>query len=165
LEDNNDRNKPDGKARIQKALRIIWTLLDILAGAVFPRACIDTREYVAVPRAVCSAPTPAPTATVAPTLPPEVTPAPTPSPTPYVKKIPVRIYFTDHELQADIYPVGVTENNEMDTLDSAQDAAWYQFGPSPGEEGNAIINGHVRWKGEKGSSPYSRKCRWARRSS
>ncbi len=153
MENNNDTKKPDGQVPdTKKRPGFIWTLLYILVGAVFLTGVyLILREYVLFPAPYVAPPTPAPTATIAPTLPPQVTPVPTPSPTPYVKKIPVRIYFTDHELQADIYPVGVTENNEMATLDSAKDAAWYQFGPSPGEEGNAIINGHVRWKGEKGT--------------
>ncbi len=150
FENNNHTNKPDGQAPdTKKRSGIIWTLLYILVGAVFLTGVYsDTARVCAVPRAVCSAATPAPTATVAPTLPPEVTPAPTPSPTRMSRRFPCasisRIMTAGGYL-----PVGVTENNEMATLDSAQDAAWFQFRPSPGEEGNAIINGHVRWKAKR----------------
>lgn len=146
MENNNSNKTPN------KRSGIIWTLLYIVIGAVFLTGVyLILRQYVLFPEKYVEPPTPAPTATLAPTLAPSATPLPTPSPTPYVKKIPVRIYFTDHKLQAEILPVGVTENNEMATIDSAKDAAWYQFGPSPGEPGNALINGHVRWKGEKGT--------------
>ena len=147
--ENNDSNKTPNKRS-----GIIWTLLYIVIGAVFLTGVyLILRQYVLFPENYVPPPTLTPTATVVPTptLAPSATPLPTPSPTPYVQKIPVRIYFTDHKLQAEIKPVGVTENNEMGTLDSAQDSAWYQFGPSPGEPGNALLNGHVRWKGEKGT--------------
>ena len=128
--------------------------LYILVSAIFLCGVyLILREYVLLPASYEAPPTPAPTvsAVPTPTRPPEATLEPSPSPTPYVKKIPVRIFYTAHKLQADIYPVGVTENNEMGVIDFAKDAAWYQNGPSPGEEGNALTNGHVRWKGEIGT--------------
>ena len=55
---------------------------------------------------------------------------------------------------ADIVPVGIIEEGEgqgqMDTVDDPDLAAWYEPGPAPGEEGNAILNGHKSWQGKIG---------------
>lgn len=95
---------------------------------------------------------PSPTVTITPSV--SATSAPTPSPTPYVKPIPTRIYFTEAEVMADIVPVGIIEEGEgqgqMDTVDDPDLAAWYEPGPAPGEEGNAILNGHKSWQGKIG---------------
>jgi hypothetical protein len=122
----------------------------LIAGAV-----ITLREYVLIKAPYTPPPTPAPTAatpvpTVTPTEEPGLTPSPTPSPTPYIKPIPVKIYFTEREIECDIVKVGILENGEMGTVGDAKLAAWLEAGPAPGEPGNALINGHVRWKGTKG---------------
>ncbi len=120
------------------------------------------RQYVRLPGNYT------PPATPSPTL-PAVTPSPTPAgvretatpkptatpePTPYIKPIPTRIYFTDAEVMADIFPVGKIEEgdrkDQMDTIDDPDVAAWYEPGPAPGEPGNALINGHKSWKGKIG---------------
>ncbi len=153
--DKTENKEPkEGFINKLKKSRAFWALMYILTGTLFLGGIfMILREYVLLPTPY--EPPPAPTATVlpapTPTLAPSATPAPTPLPTPYIKKIPIRIYFTDLERKADIYPVGVAKDGSMDTLDSALDAAWYEFGPSPGEEGNALLNGHVRWKGSLGT--------------
>lgn len=88
--------------------------------------------------------TPAPTITIAPTE--NVTPAPTP----YVKIAPVHLYFPNQEIDMEIEPVGQDEEGRMGTLDTHLKAAWYEPGPAPGDEGNALINGHIRWKKKLG---------------
>ncbi len=151
MEDN--RRQPENKKGLKNS-KAFWAVIYVLIAAMLLGGIyMVVREYIWIPGPYVPPPTPAPTiaATPAPTLAPSATPLPTPSPTPYVQKIPLRIYFTGYERQADILPVGVTEDNAMDTLDSAKDSAWYQFGPSPGEPGNALLNGHVKWKGELGT--------------
>ncbi len=64
---------------------------------------------------------------------------------------PVKIYFNDAEVSASIEPVGLTEDGAMDAVASATVAGWYEDGPSPGQYGNALIDGHVRWKGRIGT--------------
>ena len=142
----------------RKYVNILLYLLSaafLIAGVV-----LLVRQYVLLPGAYEPPATPAPTATPVPT--PVVTqtpgvsaaPVPTPSPTPYVKPIPTRIYFTKAQVMADIVPVGIVEEGErkgqMDTVDDPDLAAWYEPGPAPGEEGNALINGHKSWKGKIG---------------
>lgn len=94
------------------------------------------------------------------TTPPAVTPAPTPEatleaeatpvPTPYVKRAPMHLYLPNQELDMDVLPVGLKEDGSMDTLDTHDQAAWYEPGPAPGDDGNALINGHKSWKKQKG---------------
>jgi hypothetical protein len=130
---------------------IIYIVIAVLltAGAI-----ITVREYVLIKAPYTPPPTPQPAVTPSPTAEPTekpgITPSPTPSPTPYIKPIPVKIYFTEREIECDIVKVGILENGEMATVDDAKLAAWLEMGPAPGEPGNALINGHVRWKGTKG---------------
>ena len=91
---------------------------------------------------------------------PASTPMPTPEPTPY-DLLPVEISFPTFEQVCEVQPVGKInpstkeevgpeEPGAMGTIDSNVIAAWYKYGPSPGDAGNAIINGHKSWKGERG---------------
>lgn len=114
------------------------------------------RQYVFIPDAYVAPPSPAPISTPGPTA--EVTPAPTP----YVKRIPVTLHFADREVSCPVEPVGIVIDTDkkgnpildeqgnpieiMGTIDSEKVAAWLETGPSPGEYGNAVINGHIRWK-------------------
>jgi hypothetical protein len=146
--------------------RALQILLFILSGLLFIAGIVlVVREYVLIPGeyvepeivvtpapAVSAAPslTPAPTATGTPA--PTVTPV---LPTPEAQlTAPVKIYFPERKIMMEIQPVGRVEEGkkkgQMDTVDSATIAAWYEPGPIPGEKGNAIINGHVRYGGVKG---------------
>ena len=55
---------------------------------------------------------------------------------------------------AEVYPVGLIEEGDkkgqMDTIEDPDVAAWYEPGPAPGEQGNALVNGHKSWKGKIG---------------
>ncbi len=85
---------------------------------------------------------PAPTPTIPPTLAPLVD-----------LEDPVKIYFNDADPQVacEIRPVGITPEGAMGAISSATIAGWYKDGVSPGEAGNALIDGHVRWKGKTGT--------------
>lgn len=126
------------------------------------------REYVIPPNTnYVAPPTPAlvveaiePSATPESSLAVTTSPSPTPVPTPY-DLTPEEIYFTSFEQVCEIQPVGKIdpktkeevapeEPGAMGTVDSNVIAAWYKYGPAPGDKGNAIINGHKSWKGEKG---------------
>lgn len=140
----------------QKTVNIL--LYTLSAVCLIAGVYLLIRQYVLIPGEYTppATPTPAPSPTPAATATPGVsaTPAPTPSPTPYVKPIPTRIYFTKAEVMADIVPVGIITEGErqgqMDTVDDPDLAAWYEPGPAPGEEGNALINGHKSWQGKIG---------------
>lgn len=129
----------------------------IAAALLAYAAFILFRQYVFIPGQYEAPPTPVPTATPAAE---EITA--TPEPTPYVQKIPVKMYFTQREISFPVERVGIVpytdaKGNEvyneqgqkiytMGTLDTEKAAAWLEEGPSPGEYGNAIFNGHVTWK-------------------
>ncbi len=154
-ENNQDERKK------QRARRLNWLLLAgsillFIAGVV-----VLIRQYVFIPGEYVAPATPTPAMTSAPATPGQ-TPEATPSPTPYVKKIPVTLHFVDREVSCPIVPVGIIQATDkddqplyddagnplytMDTLDSEKEAAWLETGPSPGEYGNAILNGHITWK-------------------
>ena len=147
----------------KKKLKPLDVILLCAAGALLiAGAFITIRQYVFIPGEYVAPPaanTPAVTQTPdsAALAADSATPVPveTPLPTPYRRNDPVRIYFTGREVMADIVPVGLITEGEkagkVDTVDDALLTAWYMDGPSPGEDGNAIIDGHVRWKGKAGT--------------
>ena len=54
-------------------------------------------------------------------------------------------------VSAPIYRVGVDMNHEMVVPRNAQDVAWLDQGPFPGDTQNAVLAGHIRWSGVPGS--------------
>jgi sortase (surface protein transpeptidase) len=57
--------------------------------------------------------------------------------------IPQRLTIPAAGIDAAIEPVGLTSANDMDVPKNEWDAGWYEFGPKPGEPGNAVIAGHL----------------------
>lgn len=139
------------KKKRRKVRRIIALALILYA------AIILFRQYVYIPGKYEAPPTPVPTDSGVSW---EVTE--TPEPTPYVKKIPVKMYFTAREVSFPVERVGIVPYTDADgnqvvnelgqkvytmgTLDTEKAAAWLENSSSPGEYGNAIFNGHVTWK-------------------
>jgi len=139
------------KKKRRKVRRIIALALILYA------AIILFRQYVYIPGKYEAPPTPVPTDSG---ISWEVTA--TPEPTPYVKKIPVKMYFTAREVSFPVERVGLVPYTDADgnqvenelgqkvytmgTLDTEKAAAWLDIAASPGEYGNAIFNGHVTWK-------------------
>jgi len=148
-------NRRERELSLRKIIRIVlWILCGIL---LISGIYLILREYVVMPQAdYVAPPTPTPITMPDPTPTPvqqpdtQVETTPEPTPTPYVKPIPIRLYFTDFELSCEVVSVGINADNEMETVDSPTKAAWLSFGPAPGENGNAIINGHNRFSGEAG---------------
>ena len=81
---------------------------------------------------------------------PSTAPEPTVTPEPTPAAAPMYIYFPRFEIQSLVKPVGLADDGSIGTIDAADIAAWYDKSPVPGEEGNSIINGHVRYKGKAG---------------
>jgi hypothetical protein len=50
---------------------------------------------------------------------------------------------------APIDPVGVEPNGEME-IPGADDVGWYEFGPSPGDTGSAVLAAHIAYNGVDG---------------
>jgi hypothetical protein len=58
---------------------------------------------------------------------------------------PSRIVIPFLEIDAIVESVGVDSEGRMATSDTAENVAWYKYGPSPGFEGNALLDGHNSW--------------------
>ena len=66
---------------------------------------------------------------------------PTPTPVPE-DRVPIEINIPKINVHASIEQVGQTKTYEMDVPKNAANAAWYVYGAKPGEDGNAVIDGH-----------------------
>ena len=81
---------------------------------------------------------------VLPTITPTPTSVPTNTPTPTLLVVgdPVTIEIPKFSINTHIVPVGIAEDNTMQTPGDFSQVGWYNKGIRPGEEGAAIINGH-----------------------
>lgn len=64
-----------------------------------------------------------------------------PPPTPIAA--PVRLQIPSIELDALIEAVGQTASGQMGVPADVDNVAWYEPGTTPGEQGNAVISGHL----------------------
>jgi len=64
---------------------------------------------------------------------------------------PARLVIKNIGIDTPIAPAGLTSDGLMDIKENPDEVAWYRFGPSPGEEGSAVIAGHYGWKDGHGS--------------
>ncbi|TAA69132.1 class F sortase [Planococcus salinarum] len=56
---------------------------------------------------------------------------------------PEKILIPAIGVEADALHLGTTENGEMDVPDTIEDVSWFEPGYKPGENGRAVIAGHV----------------------
>ncbi|WP_252314379.1 class F sortase [Sinobaca sp. H24] len=56
---------------------------------------------------------------------------------------PVSLAVPAIDITADLEPVGVLENGQMGVPSTENGVAWFEPGVSPGEQGNAVLAGHV----------------------
>jgi hypothetical protein len=118
---------------------------------LFTKNTADKPKETFPPVTITDAPTPSPTAdprTPDPSATP--TPEPTPTPTPEPASPPVSVHFVDHDIDVEVIPVGYTADGGMATVPSAVIAGWFEYGAAPNQDGNCIIAGHNRYKGQKG---------------
>ncbi len=64
-------------------------------------------------------------------------------PTRQVTFVPTKIIIPALSLEADVEPEGVTKAGNMDVPANWNKTGWYALGYHPGENGNAVIAGHV----------------------
>ncbi|MEO8745545.1 MAG: class F sortase [Candidatus Dormiibacterota bacterium] len=62
-----------------------------------------------------------------------------------VDPTPSRLVIPKINVDAVIEARGLDSQRNMETPTDFRDVAWYKLGPSPGQPGNALINGHVNW--------------------
>jgi sortase (surface protein transpeptidase) len=70
-------------------------------------------------------------------------PFPTPTPPPPVFAAPSRLQIPSLALDAPVEALGVDATGAMETPHNLWDVGWFRRGPSPGELGDAVIDGHV----------------------
>jgi hypothetical protein len=63
---------------------------------------------------------------------------------------PVRVALPDLDIDGPVIRTGVDPAGELDVPPDARTLVWYQFGPTPGAPGSAVIAGHLNWKGVEG---------------
>lgn len=60
--------------------------------------------------------------------------------------IPKRVIITKLEVNTEVEQVGMDEMGRMGVPENANNTAWYNLGPKPGEVGSAVIAGHLDTK-------------------
>lgn len=65
--------------------------------------------------------------------------------------LPVRLMIPKLKVDTKILYMGLTPDGDMDVAaNNFQDVGWYQYGARPGDEGTAVIAGHVNGVRERG---------------
>lgn len=66
--------------------------------------------------------------------------------------LPVRLKIPKINVDAAVDPMGTTPSGAMEIPSGSKNVGWYKFGPHPGDNGSAVIDGHYgRWKNGEGS--------------
>lgn len=73
--------------------------------------------------------------------------------------LPARLAVPAIGLDARVAPVGLDSLGAMDVPGTADEVAWYELGPRPGERGNAVLAGHNVWNGRPGAFANLRRLR------
>lgn len=60
-----------------------------------------------------------------------------------VSLVPVRLIIPKIQIDAKVLEVGITKRGNMATPNNFTDVGWYKYGVLPGEQGSAILAGHV----------------------
>jgi LPXTG-site transpeptidase (sortase) family protein len=67
----------------------------------------------------------------------------TPLPTPTPRPIPIKLQIPKLKINTQVIEVAYHEANmEMEVPQDAKTVGWYKYGPTPGENGASVINGH-----------------------
>jgi sortase A len=59
------------------------------------------------------------------------------------KSIPTRLLIPEITVDANVYTVGLGKSGNMGVPPNYTGVGWYRYGQTPGEEGSAVIDGHV----------------------
>lgn len=63
---------------------------------------------------------------------------------------PLRVRIPALGVDAEVAALGVAADGDMDVPTDAQTVAWYEHGPTPGEDGSAVLAAHVDYNGVRG---------------
>jgi hypothetical protein len=132
----------------------------LLILALLVVACSPTAEPASPPSTdapATTAPAPSATTTSAPTgssLADQIVPVgsalydPTQLPEPGPAPVALTVEGVDID-RAPIVPVGVESSGEME-IPGAREIGWYRFGPTPRDEGSAVLAAHIAFNGRRG---------------
>ncbi|MBK0331673.1 class F sortase [Brachybacterium sp. MASK1Z-5] len=89
-------------------------------------------------------PTPSASATPSPSSAAPSTPAALPA------SKPVRVRLPDRDIDGDVFGISLADDGSLPAPSGARkdDAAWFDGSPTPGEQGPAVIEGHVTYSGK-----------------
>ena len=71
--------------------------------------------------------------------------------TPVAVAAPVRVVIPAIGADGPVTPTGVDATGGLAIPGDARELVWWQFGPTPGAAGSAVIAGHLDWKGVLGT--------------
>ena len=71
--------------------------------------------------------------------------------TPVAVAAPVRVVIPAIGADGPVTPTGVDATGGLAIPGDARELVWWQFGPTPGAAGSAVIAGHLDWKGVPGT--------------
>lgn len=66
------------------------------------------------------------------------------------KPRPSRLRIARLGVDAPVAALGVADTGEMEVPTDAENVAWYEYGPSPGQHGSAVLAAHVDYNGRRG---------------
>ncbi len=61
----------------------------------------------------------------------------------HIYGLPVRLIIPKIKVDANIIHMGITSDGDMEVPSRLEDLGWYKYGPHPGEEGSAVVAGHL----------------------
>jgi LPXTG-site transpeptidase (sortase) family protein len=111
--------------------RIVIALLTLMVSGILLSACLTRTSTTAPVTPEPTQPEPTPTATVEPDDNDEEIPGK-----------PERFQIDEIEVDAEVEHVEQDDQGRMDVPQEWENVAWYELGPRPGEQGNAVIAGH-----------------------
>ncbi|WP_235927935.1 class F sortase [Goekera deserti] len=79
-----------------------------------------------------------------------VAPPPAPPAGP-AASVPVRVQVPALGLRADVVRLGLAADGTMQLPPDGDPVGWFEGGPTPGEQGPAVLAGHVDWAGDPGA--------------
>jgi LPXTG-site transpeptidase (sortase) family protein len=118
-------------------LAVAPTLILLLAGCTSSPQANDT----AAPS--MSAPTPASPAASS-------SPVTLPSPSFLARSIPLRITIPKISVHSNLMQLGLKKDGTLQVPPAAFPAGWYTGAPTPGQQGPAVIVGHIHWNARAG---------------
>lgn len=68
---------------------------------------------------------------------------------PISANLPVRLSIPTINVDANIQSLGVNQDGEMEVPSNITDVGWFKFGSRPGEQGSAVIAGHLNGQNDQ----------------